>query len=133
MTQSGTVTPTETAQATSTTGPQFSRTGIVAVDANAATIPVVLNSALSVATVAALCNTASESITLRLIYFNSSSIPCGCSVPITFTSGAKADFGSLFMGVPNSDFWRPLAGATSLGIKVDSLSAGKWSVYGTMG
>jgi len=124
---------TQTSQPSSQNGCQFDRIGVSAVDANSSDIPVFPSPGMSVATVAALCDTAAASITMRMIYFNSSALPCGSSMPIIFTSGATADFGGLFMGLPNADFWRPLAGATSIGIKVDKISAGRWSIHGTMG
>jgi hypothetical protein len=114
-------------------GSQFDRIGVSAVDASSSNIQIYPCSGMSVATVAALCDTAESSITLRMIYFNGSALPCGSSMPITFTSGGNADFGALFMGVPNSDFWRPLAGATSIGIKIDNISGGRWSIHGSMG
>jgi len=133
MTQLGVNMASQASQPSSQTGLQFDRIGVGAVDANSSAIQVFPCQGMSVATVAAVCDTAEASITMRMIYFNGSAIPCGSSIPITFTSAASADYGTLFMGVPNSDFWRPLAGATSIGIKVDKISAGRWSIHGTMG
>jgi hypothetical protein len=114
-------------------GVQFNRTGISAADADASKIPTIPVSGASVGTVAAVCDTASASITARLIFFNASALPCGSSVQFTFTCAATADFGTLFLGIPNYDIWRPAAGASAIGIKVDSVSAGHWTIYGSMG
>jgi hypothetical protein len=123
----------QTLQPDSPSGGQFDRIGVVAVDADASNIPLFICQGMSVATVTAVCDTAAAAITVRLIYFNGSNLPCGSSMAITFMSGATADFGSLFMGVPDSDFWRPVAGASLIGVKVDAISAGRWSIHGSVG
>jgi len=125
--------PTQTSQIGSQNGSQFDRIGVSAVDANSSNIQTFSCQGMSVATMAAVCDSAEASITLRMIYFNASALPCGSSMAVTFTSAKKADFGTVFLGMPNSDFWRPLAGATSIGIKVDSISGGRWSIHGSMG
>jgi hypothetical protein len=112
---------------------QFDRVGVAAVDADASNIQLLSCQGMSVATVAAVCDTASATLKVRMIYYNNSGIPCGSSLPVTFTSGPVADYGGLYMGVPDSDIWRPVAGATSIGIKVDSVSAGRWSIHGAAG
>jgi len=114
-------------------GYQFNRTAISAADADASKIPTFSISCALVATMAAVCDTASASITARLIFFNASGLPCGSSMQFTFTCASTADFGTLFLGMPNSDLWRPAAGASAVGIKVDIVSAGNWTIYGSMG
>jgi hypothetical protein len=121
----------QSAQSGIVCGSQFDRIGIGAADADVSKIPTFPCQGTSVATVAAVCDTASATITLRMVYFNVSGLPCGSSLPITFTSDATADFGTLFMGVASSDMWRPVAGANSIGVKVDSVSAGHWSIHGS--
>jgi hypothetical protein len=123
----------QTSQVGSQIGLQYDRIGISAVDENAANIPIYPCPGMSVGTMAALCDTGESTIALRVFFFNASNLPCGTSMPMTFTSGANADFGGLYLGVPSSDFWRPLAGATSIGIKIDSISGGRWSIHGSMG
>jgi len=120
----------QSAQAGALGGGQFDRIGISAADADASKIQTFPCLGASVATVTAVCDTASATITVRMIYFNGSALPCGASLPIVFTSGSTADFGTLFMGLASSDMWRPVAGATSIGVKVDSVSAGRWSLHG---
>jgi hypothetical protein len=125
--------PPQAVTSNSLGGGQFDRIGIGAVDGDASALPTFPCSGTSVATIAAICDTASATITLRMIYFNGSSLPCGTSLPTTFTAGKKADFGQLFLGVPDSDMWRPIAGAVSIGIKIDNVSAGRWSIHGSAG
>ena len=122
---------TPTAASDPINGGQFDRIGLSAADADASAIQTFPCPGASVATVAAISDTASATITLRMIYFNGSYLPCGSSLPITFTAGKTADFGTLFMGVPDSDIWRPVAGANLIGIKVDAVSAGRWSIHGS--
>jgi hypothetical protein len=112
---------------------QFDRVGVATVDTDASNMQVFSCQGMSAATVAAACDTASATLKVRMISYNNSGIPCGSSLPVTFTSGSVADFGGLYMGVPDSDMWRPVAGATSIGIKVDSVSAGSWSIHGAAG
>jgi hypothetical protein len=123
----------QTAASNSLGGGQFDRIGVSAVDGDASAILTFPCPGSSVATIAAVCDTASATMTVRMIYFNGSSLPCGSSVPITFTTGKTADFGQLFLGVPDSDMWRPVAGANSIGVKVDNVSAGRWSLHGSVG
>jgi hypothetical protein len=124
---------TQTGQSNSVGATQFDRIGISAADADASAIQMFPCPGSSVATLAAICDTASVSITLRLFYYNASSLPCGTSVATVFSTGKTADFGPLFTGVPDSDIWRPIAGATSIGIKIDAVSGGRWSLHGSVG
>jgi hypothetical protein len=112
---------------------QFDRVGLSAADPDSSNIPRWPCQGTSVANVAAVCDTAAASITVRMICFNGSGLPCGSSMPTVFTTGQNEDFGSLFVAVPSADIWRPVAGASSIGIKVDSISAGRWSIHGTIG
>jgi uncharacterized protein (UPF0212 family) len=125
--------PTQIGASISQGSGQFDRIGVSAVDGDASAIQTFPCSGTSVATIAVVCDTALATITLRMIYFNGSYLPCGTSMPITFTAGKAADFGQLFMGVPDSDMWRPVSGANSVGIKVDNVSAGRWSIHGSVG
>jgi hypothetical protein len=123
----------QASQTSSVSVNQFDRIGITGADADASALQPYACQGLSVATVSALCDTPSATITLRMFFYNSSLIPCGTSVAITFTSDATADFGQLFMGMPNADFWRPTAGASYVAVKVDSVSSGRWSIHGSVG
>jgi hypothetical protein len=112
---------------------QFERIGVGAADPDMSQLALFLCQGASVASLAAVSDTANATLTLRMIYFNSTQLPCGSSPAITFTSATTPDFGALFAGLPSTETWRPSAGATSIGIKVDSVSGGRWSIHGTMG
>lgn len=55
-------------------------------------------------------------------------------LPVSFTAGASADWGTEFTGTANADAAWPLGGAKAVAFKVDSLTSGSvWTITGALG
>lgn len=82
--------------------------------------------------VGATCDTPGKSIALRVYWIDQQGRGVN-AVAVTFTSPAKADWGTVCVGLPGGDFVWPLAGAKQVAVKVDVITGGTWTLWGAMG
>ncbi len=76
----------------------------------------------------ALSQTGGATLTVRLFSFTVEGNLISISPSFTFISSAIADFGNKFSGTPNSAVWLGISGAGLIGIKVDALTGGPWTI-----
>jgi hypothetical protein len=106
---------------------QYTRMANV-VDANGLAIPTWPCKGASSASLFAMSASAPGSITVRLLAFVSVGTIGAISPQFTFTAGASADLGTYFSGTPNQATWMPIDGIGLIGIKIDAINGGPWTL-----
>lgn len=104
------------------------RTGITGPDSSASSLTAYGCGGAAVVRLGALCTTASATLTCRVIFLDAAGTYVGATTAVTFTADSSTDEGSSYLATPGSDSWFPTGGASSYQVKVDSVSAGTWTL-----
>lgn len=120
---------------------EFTRSGITTSDSDASVLtqnaasvqvnPFASKLVAGVLRLGAICNTAAAVLVVQVYFLNATGQPCGTAT-VTFTAASTADFAANFVGIPDVDAWWPLGGCSFVVTRVVSVSAGNWTLNGTM-
>ncbi len=110
--------------------PSFPRAGVAAADADASVLgPVIIAPGRSLR-VGAASDTPGSTIKLS-VYFLDASLQPTCVQRVSFTAPGAPDWGKTCLGTPDYDPCWPMGGCKAAIVKVDSVSAGNWSIDGS--
>jgi hypothetical protein len=112
---------------TTTQAISYTRT-LSAADSDIAQLPQWNINGAQALVMAALCDTANAAIQARLVGFTADGQLAAVSPVINFTASATADYSGLFSATPDSTAFLPASGMSFGSVKVDTLSAGNWTI-----
>jgi hypothetical protein len=101
---------------------------VSAADSSLAAVPLWATNATGTLIVGATCDTPNATLTARIFGFSAPGILAAISALITFTAVNGDDYGSLCSASPDNNPWQSLEGVPYTAIKVDSVSAGNWTL-----
>lgn len=110
---------------------EFIRAGIAGPDPDGSAVPFQAAWPCQSLRLGASCDTAGASLSLTVVFRGSAGQPIG-TASLSFTAPAVANFAGTFLAVPAYDPCWPLSGARTVGVKVDAVTAGTWTIAGAM-
>lgn len=76
----------------------------------------------------AVCDTPSQTLTCRVIFWDALGAYAASTAPVQFASDKVALDGGLYLAVPAPDAWFPVGGPSSFSVHVDAVSGGTWTI-----